>query len=290
MVPATAPIRKLRVGGRSRRNAGFCRWKRPVSASLHRGLATPGYDFALGIGDELVSYTVKPPRKSPTRYFAHCNHLFSVAATTNTFGQVVEKYSYNAYGVQTVRNSANAVISKSAVGQDRGFTGYKIDYETGLYFARSRMYSQKYGRFYNRMPWHRLLGTQIIMSNYGLAFIPNWRQFKDWVMNGNGMYMQERFNTYDFAKVDPANRTEPFSGTTINPERAGNAAVADIIRDFINPDGGTPEGDKDKEKVPDLPSPKNPKVPDPPKPTDPTKNCPDNKNTGLPPNQSESGK
>ncbi len=150
MVPVAAPSGKLRVGGRSRRKAGFCRWKRPVSGSLHRGLSAPGYDFALGNEDELVSYSIKKSRKIATRYYAHANHLYSVAAVTSSTGSVVERWSYNAYGVPTIKNSAGATLAKSGVGNDRGFTGYKLDSETGLYFARARMYSAKLGRFISR--------------------------------------------------------------------------------------------------------------------------------------------
>jgi hypothetical protein len=46
MVMAAPPIRKIRVGGRSRRPAGFRRWKTPVRASTHRGLAARDYDSA----------------------------------------------------------------------------------------------------------------------------------------------------------------------------------------------------------------------------------------------------
>jgi hypothetical protein len=165
MVPAAAPIRKLRVVGRSRRNAGFCRWKRPVSASLHRGLAAPGYDFALGIGDELVSYTVKKPRKSPTRYYAHSNHLYSVATITNQSGSVVERWSYNAYGVPTIKNSANATIAKSAVGNDRGFTGYKLDGESADYFAKNRFYKPRLGIFSKRDPGKLIAAANFRWSN-----------------------------------------------------------------------------------------------------------------------------
>jgi RHS repeat-associated protein len=83
-------------------------------------------------------------------YYTPKSHLFSVAATTNRFGNVVERYTYTAYGKQTVTNSVGAILAKSAVGQDRGFTGYKLDKETGLYFARARMYSAKSGRFISR--------------------------------------------------------------------------------------------------------------------------------------------
>ena len=150
MVLAAPPIRKLHVGGRSRRRASFSLRKHPISPSLHRGLSPVGYDFALVNGDELVSYTLQKPRHAPVRFYTHANHLYSIAAITNTAGAVVERYSYNAYGVRTVKNSAGATLAKSAVNQDRGFTGYKLDSETGLYFARARMYSAKLGRFIAR--------------------------------------------------------------------------------------------------------------------------------------------
>jgi len=150
MVLAAPPIRKLHVGGRSRRHVGFSLRKHPVSTSMHRGLSPVVYDFALANGDELVSYTLQKPRHAPVRYYTHANSLYSIEATTNAAGSVVERYSYNAYGVRTVKNSAGATLATSAVGQDRGFTSYKLDSETGFYFARSRMYSAKQGRFVSR--------------------------------------------------------------------------------------------------------------------------------------------
>ena len=158
MVLAAPPIRKLHVGGRSRRHVGFSLRKHPVSTSMHRGLSPVVYDFALANGDELVTYTIQKPRHSPTRYYAHANHLYSIAATTNAAGAVVERYSYNAYGVRTVKNSAGATLVKSAVVNDRGFTGYKLDAETGFYFARARMYSAKLGRFISRNMFRQLIG------------------------------------------------------------------------------------------------------------------------------------
>ena len=170
MVLAAAPIRKLHVVGRSRRPAGFSLRKHPVSPSLHRGLSPVGYDFALANGDELVSYTVAKPRHAPVRYYTHSNHLYSVAASTNTSGAVVERYSYNAYGVRSVKNSAGATLAKSAVNQDRGFTGYRLDSETGLHFARARMYSPKTGRFVNRDQLNYISGFSLYSAYFAPGF------------------------------------------------------------------------------------------------------------------------
>ena len=130
--------------------------------------------------DELVSYTVVKPRHAPVRYYTHSNHLYSIAATTNTSGAVVERYSYNAYGVRTVKNSVGATIAKSSIGQNRGFTSYKLDSETGLYFARNRLYSQRLGVFLSRDDYYHSIGwkfskvfngTNKAFGNIGLVFI-----------------------------------------------------------------------------------------------------------------------
>ena len=103
------------------------------------------------------------------RYFAHANHLFSTSAVTNRTGQVVERYSYNAYGVRTVKNPAGVVLAKTTVNSDRGFTGYKLDVETALYAARARMYSGRLGRFVGRDPSGYVDG----FSLYSGYFAPN---------------------------------------------------------------------------------------------------------------------
>jgi RHS repeat-associated protein len=215
--------------------------------------------------DELVSYTVKKPRKIATRYYAHANNLYSIAATTNASGQVVERYSYNAYGVQTVRNSANAVISKSAVGQDRGFTSYKLDGETGLYFARARMYSVKLGRFIGRDAGPSLDDEYLLRRN-GFNFSESDEDHIDDVLEtpevGWGYY--DGFNAYS-ANFIP-NAVDPFGTVTCHiyvflhadRGRAGRLVVQDANRrpiwrtpvrgqgtggNAMNHNGDTPIGD-----------------------------------------------
>jgi len=87
-----------------------------------------------------------------TKHYFHQNHLYSVAAMTNSAGAVVERYRYDAYGKRTVTNAAGTPIAASTIGQQRGFTGYQLDAETGLYYARARMYSAGLGRFLGRDP------------------------------------------------------------------------------------------------------------------------------------------
>ena len=144
MVMAVQPIRKTHVGGRSRRKASFRRRKLSVSADLHRGCTRGVYDFAVG----------------------RSNHLYSVAVVTNSVGAVVERYSYNAYGVRTIKDAANVLLLKSAVGGERGFTGYRFDGETGNYYARARMYSANLGDFISRDPWRKVDDIQSAGDGY----------------------------------------------------------------------------------------------------------------------------
>jgi RHS repeat-associated protein len=108
--------------------------------------------------DELLGYRVQKSvgtYATKTSYWVNSNHLYSVAAVSNSAGAVVERCSYNAYGEPTIKNSANATIGKSAVGNDRGFTGRYPDKETGLLYFRARYYSGTLGRFIGRDSWMR---------------------------------------------------------------------------------------------------------------------------------------
>lgn len=101
--------------------------------------------------DEVVAYQVAQGVVFQ-RYYPHYNHLYSVAALTDSTGAVVERYSYDAFGKQAITAPGGAVRGRSAVGFDRTFTGYITDNETGLLHARARQYSPTLGRFVGRDP------------------------------------------------------------------------------------------------------------------------------------------
>jgi RHS repeat-associated protein len=64
----------------------------------------------------------------------------------------VEKYTYDAYGQATIRNSAGTILTASAITNPHLFTGRRLDPETGLFYFRNRMYSSVMGRFLQRDP------------------------------------------------------------------------------------------------------------------------------------------
>jgi len=113
-----------------------------------------------------------------TKHYFHQNHLYSVAAMTSSTGAVVERYRYDAYGKRTVTNAGGTPIAASTIGQQRGFSGYYLDAETGLYYARARMYSAELGRFVNRDPYRQSVipmatdGYPDGFSLYAAYFVP----------------------------------------------------------------------------------------------------------------------
>ena len=59
-------------------------------------------------------------------------------------GQVVAKYSYDAWGKCTVTNATGYTVGEKNPFRYRG---YYYDTETGLYYLNSRYYSPEFGRF-----------------------------------------------------------------------------------------------------------------------------------------------
>ena len=118
--------------------------------------------------DEVLAYVVGVGGAANTKY-VHSNHLYSAAALTDNTGAVFERFRYDAYGRRTVTDAAGVSRQASSYGFQRGFTGYHKDAETGLYYARARMYSAGLGRFVSREP----LSYHDGMNLYSGYFVPN---------------------------------------------------------------------------------------------------------------------
>ena len=83
------------------------------------------------------------------------NAQYSVTGITDANGELVQTYNYTPYG-------------KTEVSQPYGYTGRRLDTETGLYYFRARYYSPEMGRFvskdpimYKGSPWNRRLGNYL---------------------------------------------------------------------------------------------------------------------------------
>jgi RHS repeat-associated protein len=75
---------------------------------------------------------------------------WNVTALIDTSGNVVERYVYSPYGVQTVLSGTWATLSASAYGNRYGFQGGRFD--QGLYVFDARDYSPTLGRWLERDP------------------------------------------------------------------------------------------------------------------------------------------
>lgn len=137
--------------------------------------------------DEVVAYR-RIQGTTSSVYYPQYNHLYSVAAVTDGAGVVVERFTYDAYGRQTATVEAGQVAS----GFGRGFTGYIADNESGLLYARARMYSPTLGRFISRDPWMLvpLTGRTVeVKGLYGTKASYYWGpNAKDGYHDGYGLY------------------------------------------------------------------------------------------------------
>ncbi len=85
-------------------------------------------------------------------YYYHTNPLGNVSHITDSNSDVVEWYSYDAFGGAEIRDSANRGLSESSIGNRYMYTGREWDGETGLYYYRARYYDPETGRFIQRDP------------------------------------------------------------------------------------------------------------------------------------------
>lgn len=122
--------------------------------------------FVHGAGylDEVVCF-----ERDGQRYYLHPNRVWSPLAATSNTGQVVERYTFDAYGRRNVVSSGRPAGDRSLIGNAVGFTGHRFDSALGLYYARNRMYSAFLGRFVSRDPSGYIDGWSL----YRAYFCPN---------------------------------------------------------------------------------------------------------------------
>ncbi|NQU40996.1 MAG: hypothetical protein HQ523_13680 [Lentisphaerae bacterium] len=76
----------------------------------------------------------------------------NIRVITDDSGDVVETYKYSLFGQTTIYNGSAQLIAESAIGNPYGYTGRRLEPETGLYHYRNRAYSPELGRFLQRDP------------------------------------------------------------------------------------------------------------------------------------------
>lgn len=90
------------------------------------------------------SIIVQPTQNAKTQYLTN-DHLGTPRINTDSTGQVVSRSDYMPYGEAVAGRSIYQGYAADDISQ--GFTGYQKDHESGLNFARARMYGTNWGRF-----------------------------------------------------------------------------------------------------------------------------------------------
>ncbi|MCU1393079.1 MAG: sle [Ilumatobacteraceae bacterium] len=102
--------------------------------------------------------------QTPTdTYFFHLDPLGTTDQLTNSHGDVVAAYTYNAFGVVTATGPA-------ASAADLLFQGQLLDPTTGLYDMGARNYDPSTGRFTQREPMETGVGIPVVSA---YAFVRN---------------------------------------------------------------------------------------------------------------------
>ena len=99
--------------------------------------------------------------KGGNAYYYHTNSLGSIVALTDSAGDEVERYTYDAYGKVSITDGAGDPLGSSAVSNPYMFTGRRLDEEAGLYYYRARYYDCERGRFLQRDPMRYVDGMNL---------------------------------------------------------------------------------------------------------------------------------
>ena len=98
----------------------------------------PGHDCSWVQRDQHILLPNGPPRQR--------------RAITDSDGDVVESYDYDAWGRTTVYDAENLPLSASGIGNRFAFQGREVSWVTGLYCFRARWYDPVTGRWLSKDP------------------------------------------------------------------------------------------------------------------------------------------
>jgi RHS repeat-associated protein len=141
-------------------SAGVTNWHVYIDQHVIADLDSTGgvartYMWGPGI-DNLLAMTVYTNSGGTTSvssvYYAIKDHLNSVLALTDSSGQIVEQYRYDAWGRTTVFDGNGNPLALSAVGNRYLWQGREYSWKTGLYNFRARWADPVTGRWLSNDP------------------------------------------------------------------------------------------------------------------------------------------
>jgi RHS repeat-associated protein len=162
------------------------------------------YIYGNGI-DELIRIDVYNGG-TVTSYYVHTDALGSVTAITDANGNLIERVTYDLYGMPTFWDASGNELLESSIGNNILFQGREYEPELNLYYFRARYFDPIMGRFLQTDP----KGYQDSMNLYQ-AFGMNPVNFVDpmgldkgsteevrWVMSQPGIVTAGDFLERDF--------------------------------------------------------------------------------------------
>ena len=139
--------------------------------------------------DECLMLTNYDAQGTGTTVYPQHDRQYSVRALVDGSGSIIESYDYSPMGKITTFDANGSQISESAHGNSYGYTGRRLDQESGLWYFRARYYSDDLGRFLSRDPKGYIDGLSMYtaffaekfgMDPLGLEFIDNGYKYLPW--------------------------------------------------------------------------------------------------------------
>jgi RHS repeat-associated protein len=134
------------------------------------------YVYGNGIDELLI--IVDFDGATQNSYYVHTNAVGSITAITDQNGDIVERVSYDVFGMPTITDyktdPANpTVVANSVIGNQYLFQGRRYDKETNLYYYRARHYDPIMGRFLQTDPmgYHDSMNMYQAFNMNGVNFV-----------------------------------------------------------------------------------------------------------------------
>ena len=146
-------------------------------------------------------------RDNGSVWYFHQDRIGNISAVTNSAGQVVEQYRYDAFGMPEFRggpvdgNPAGAFQTGTLINNRFLFTGREWVARYGFYEYRNRAYHPGLGRFMSEDP----LGIQVQGVKPSAAALPH-------IAPGQlpASFAASEGNLYRYCHNDPINKTDPY--------------------------------------------------------------------------------
>jgi RHS repeat-associated protein len=171
--------------------------------------------------------------RTETAYYYHQDRNFNVIAMTDDTGQVVDQYSYSAYGeIETLTNGGTKITANPYF-----FTGRRFDAELTIYYYRARYHDPALGRFLSRDPLGYVDGMSLYEYVKGMPLISvdphgleDWELVETWKHPTSGDVIEEYKNKdYRMGVAEGEPQFTRVNRTQANKNRTMGSDIDEVI-------------------------------------------------------------